>query len=913
MGSIPSTGKEVEERDGPCAPAWHSREVDHVLAELETEEKGLSAEEAKRRLEAEGPNELPGEKSAGPVVRFFRQFHDVLIYLLIAAAVVTALLGEWIDTWVILAVVVVNAAIGFIQEGKAERALEAIREMLSLRATVLRGGDRTSIPAAEVVPGDIILFESGDRVPADIRLIAAKNVRVEEAPLTGESEPVEKSPDPVEEDSGVGDRSSMLFSGTMVTRGGGKGVVVATGADTEVGKIGTMVAGVETLTTPLLRAIGRFGRTLAVTILLFSGAVFAFGYLFREYTVAELFMIAVSLAVAAIPEGLPAIITITLALGVQRMAGRNAIIRRLPAVETLGSVTVICTDKTGTLTRNEMMAREITTPAGRYSVTGDGYRPEGSFLSEDEEEIDPGEEPILSELLRCGFLCSDAEVRPEENGDDWTVHGDPTEGAMVVLGRKAGWGKGGKEEYTREDVVPFASEHRFMATLDEGPEGRYIHLKGAPETVLDLCDRQRGHEGSDEEIDRDGWIETVHGMADRGQRVLALAMKPTDRDELDPEQLGGLTLLGMVGMIDPPRAEAEDAVRECQEAGIRVKMITGDHLATAQAIGRQLGIGEDREAIAGKQLEAMSDDELERAVVDHDVFARSSPEHKIRIVQALQKLGEVVAMTGDGVNDAPALKRADVGVAMGIKGSEASKEAAEMVLADDNFVTIERAVEEGRTIYDNLRKTILFILPTNGAQALVVIAAVVFAFAELPLTPVQILWINLITAVTLALALAFESAEPGIMRRPPRDPDASIITGHLLWRITFVSGIIAALAILVFFRSLALGAPLEVSRTLAVNALAAGQLAYLFNSRYIIRRSLSIEGLIGNRMALLTAGLLIVFQLGFTYLPVFHLWFGTAPLEGHHWLWVLGVAAVVFFAVELEKWVVRMIRDRSGS
>lgn len=887
--------------------AWHSLPVDDVLRELHAGPEGLSADEAARRLESVGRNELPEEEGESVAIRFLRQFNDVLIYVLLVAAVATGFLGEWIDTGVILAVIFVNAVIGFVQEGKAEAALASIREMLSLEATVRRGGERRTIPAAEVVPGDVVLLEPGDRVPADMRLLSAGNPRIDEAALTGESEPAAKQAEPVDGDAVIGDRASMAYSSTVVAGGRLEGVVVATGEATEIGRIGEMVSGVETLTTPLLQSINRFGRTLSFGILLLGAGLFAFGFFFRDYTLTELLLIVVSLAVAAVPEGLPAIITITLALGVQRMARHNAIIRRLPAVETLGSVTVICSDKTGTLTRNEMTVREIALPGGRtVAVTGTGYSPAGQF-ERNGEETAPKDDPALLELVRCGFLCSNAEIAEGEDGA-WHLDGDPTEGAVVALGMKAGLRREREREaHERLDEIPFASEHRFMATLNHTKEsGGRIHLKGAPETVLGLCTSEHG-DGEDGSIDPARWRATGDALADQGYRVLALAVGDAQGETLDPDELGGLTLLGLVGIIDPPREEAIKAVRTCHRAGIRVMMITGDHVRTAKSVGAHLGIGDGTKALTGPEMEEMSDSELAEAVNEYDIFARSSPEHKIRLVAALQAHGEVAAMTGDGVNDAPALKRADVGVAMGIKGSEAAKDAAEMVLADDNFATIERAVEEGRTVYDNLKKTILFILPTNGAQALIVLASVIFAIAQLPLTPVQILWINMVTAVTLALALAFERTEAGVMERPPRDTDAPILSGYLLWRIGLVSVVIAALSIFLFFRGLETGMPLEQARTLAANTLIAGQLFYLFSSRFLTQSAVSIQGLLGNRVALLTAGLLILLQMGFTYLPPFHVWFGTAGLAPRHWLWAAGAGFVVFCVVEGEKAVVRRI------
>jgi magnesium-transporting ATPase (P-type) len=898
---------------------WHSMELKDVLIVLGVDDQGLHNDEAERRIQEYGPNMLPDPEKRSALLRFLRHFNNMLIYILLAAALFTAFLGEWVDMGVILAVVLINAFIGFIQEGKAEKAMEAIRGMLSPMATVLRDGEERELPAKELVPGDIVLLKSGDRVPADMRVLLTRNGQVEEAALTGESEPVSKQVDPVEEEVVLGDRKSMLYSSTLVTLGQLRGVVVATGRHAEIGRISEMVSRVETLSTPLLRKIDAFGRTLSVAIVVLAAVVFALGYFLRGFPPGEMFMVVVSLAVAAIPEGLPAIMTITLALGVQRMARRNAIIRKLPAVETLGSVTVICSDKTGTLTRNEMTVAEVVTAEKLYLVSGVGYRPRGEFCLSGEMipkgESCLGDELMLSaehqsllDLARAGLLASDARLRQKDG--EWFVEGAPTEGSVVVLAYKAGLTrKETLEQFPRLDEIPFESERRYMASLHRGPDGEsVVFLKGAPERVLGMCSLQRGESGG-EPLDQDLWRRYEAELASRGHRVLAIATKPFGSGEaLVEEELKELTLLGIIGIIDPPREEAISAIRKCREAGIKVKMITGDHVLTAQSIGAGMGIGDGARSVSGIELELARDEELVRLVEEHDIFARSSPEHKLRIMEALQSRGQVVAMTGDGVNDAPALKRADVGVAMGIKGTEATKEAADMVLADDNFATIEHAVEEGRTIYDNLVKTILFILPTNGAEALMVISAALFFFDVMPITPIQILWVNMVTAVTLALALAFEPTEEGIMQRPPRPPKEPIISGYLVWRIGFVSVIIATLSILLFNHHLQQGASIEAARTVAVNSLVAGQLFYLFNCRFIEHRSLSIKGLLGNRSALVAIGVLIVVQLGFTYLELAQTLFGTADVPVDEWGWILAAGMTVFLLVELEKGMVRFLR-----
>ncbi len=880
----------------------HALPGDEVLERLDTTPEGLSADEAAKRLESVGPNRLPEPPKQGLLKRFFKHFHDVLIYVLIAAALVTAVLGHWVDTGVILGVVIINAIIGFVQEGKAEQALAGIRKMLSARAHARREGDWAEIEADGLVPGDIVRLRSGDRVPADLRLIEVANLRLEESALTGESAPADKKSDPADADAGVGDRHGMAYSGTMVASGRGTGVVTATGPATELGRISQMIAEVEKLATPLTRQMNRFGKILSLVVVGLAVLMWFAGRLLHDFTTSELFLATIGFAVAAIPEGLPAILTITLALGVQRMARHKAITRKLNAVETLGSVTVVCSDKTGTLTRNEMTAREVVTRTGRYAVTGTGYQPEGRITQEDESAT-LAQHPDLRPLIEVMALCNDSEIA--EADGHWKVTGEPTEGALRTLARKAGFAE---DDYERVAEIPFESDNKFMATLHLVPGGgTRILLKGAPGRLLDRCKEQRQCVDGTEPLDRDFWAQQIEELSNQGLRVLAAAARDVDdgKADLQMDDLeSGMVFLGLVGIIDPPRPEAITAIKVCQQAGIRVKMITGDHPGTAKSIGREMGIGDGQHALTGAQLEAASDEELRQFVRDHDIFARTSPEHKLRLVQALQANGEVVAMTGDGVNDAPALKRADVGVAMGIKGTEATKEAADIVLADDNFASIEKAVEEGRTIYDNLRKAILFILPTNGGESLVILIAVVFGFV-LPLTPVQILWVNMVTAVTLAMALAFEPTEPGVMRRPPRSPKAPILGMTFLWRIGFVSVLIGGATIAVFLIEMRLGLPVELARTMTVNTLVCAQIFYLFNSRFLHESGLSFPRLFTNRAVWLAVGVLAVLQMMFVYAPFMHRLFGSTALELRHWFVPLGIGLAVFLLVEAEKAVFR--------
>jgi magnesium-transporting ATPase (P-type) len=889
--------------------SWHHLSADDALAAQKTNAEGLSIEEAARRLAEHGPNRLTPPSRRGPLIRFLLQFHNVLIYVLLAAAGVTALLAHWVDTAVIVGVVVINSIIGFIQEGKAEQAMEAIRRMLSPEATVLRGGKRVVVEAETLVPGDIVLLQSGDKVPADLRLLKEKNLRIEEAALTGESTAVEKNLAPVDAHAVLGDRYCMAYSSTLVVYGQGTGVVVATADDTEIGRISAMLQEVKTLTTPLLRQMETFGRWLTVAIIALAAITFLFGWLVHNFGLADMFLAAVSMAVAAIPEGLPAVMTITLALGVQRMAKRSAIVRRLPAVESLGSVTVICSDKTGTLTRNEMTVQRVISAAHLFEVSGSGYAPHGGFAIEG-KETDLAEHADVLDLLRAGLLCNDAALH--ESQGQWHIAGDPTDGALIPLALKAGLDAQFEHgELPRTDHIPFESEHRFMATLHHDHSGHaFVFVKGAVEQVLAMCHLQRGA-GEDVALDHPYWHGKMEETGALGQRVLALAMKAVDNGQRElkfADMEGGYTLLGMVGISDPPREEAIAAVRDCKAAGIRVKMITGDHAETASAIAVQLGIGNGH-ALTGVELDEMDDEALRNAVREVDVFARASPEHKLRLVTALQANGEIVAMTGDGVNDAPALKRADIGVAMGMKGTEVAKEASEMVLADDNFATIAHAVQEGRTIYDNIKKAIVFIMPTNGGEAGIVLIAIAFGMA-LPLTPVQILWVNMVTAVTLALALSFEQAEPDVMQRAPRAAAEPLLTRFMIWRISFVSVLLAVGVVALFLWEIARGDSIETARTVAVNALVMGEMFYLFNCRYLLAPVRNWNDFTGNRYVLLTIAVLAVIQLAFTYVPFMQKMFGVVALDMAAWGLIAGFGVLLFVAVELEKLAIRKLGKR---
>jgi len=888
---------------------WHAHTVAEALSVLATPEAGLSAAQAAQRLAEFGPNRLRPPKVRSAWSRFLTQFHNILIYVLLAAGLVTLSLGHVVDAAVIVAVVTVNALIGFVQEGRAERALDAVRKLLSPQAMVMRDGQKYGIPAELLVPGDLVFVQSGDRVPADLRLCQLRELKIDESMLTGESLAVGKQTALISENAPLGDRLNMAYAGTLVASGQGMGVVTATGENTEIGHISSLLDTVQTLSTPLTRQMSRFATTLTLVILMVAAFTALFGISVRGYSLAEMFLAAVALAVAAIPEGLPAIITITLAIGVQRMAAKRAIIRRLPAVETLGSVSTICSDKTGTLTRNEMTVQTLITAQNAIRVTGVGYDPHGDFVTEDSgAPVD--DQSIIKQLCRAATLCNDSALRQIDG--QWRVEGDPMEGALIVLGEKSGLSVPQLgEQFPRLDVIPFESQHRFMATLHHDHAGRhFILVKGAAEVLFPLCLRQQ-HGEEEQAFAQDYWLDQLERIARDGQRTLAIAMKPAaaGTTELRFDDIDELCLIGLLGITDPPRDEAMSAVAECRAAGIRVKMITGDHAGTALAIARQLGIGDGRSALGGTQLDSLDDLALQQQVREVDVFARASPEHKLRLVEAVQANGEVLAMTGDGVNDAPALKRADVGIAMGRKGTEAAKQAAEVVLADDNFASIMQAVREGRNVYDNIKKSILFILPTNGGEALTILAAIAFG-RMLPVTAAQILWVNMITAVTLALALAFEPAEPDIMRRPPRDPREPLLSRFMAWRIVFVSLLMVAGTFGLFVWERLHGTDIETARTVAVNALVVAEIFYLLNVRFLSAPVLNRKGLIGNRYVLLAIALVSLFQLLFTYLPFMQQLFSTRGLEAVAWARILGFGVMLLLVVELEKWLLVQIHRR---
>ena len=879
---------------------WHALGIDESLAELDSTVTGLSAIEAGARLARYGANLIPEPRGPGPIRRFLQQFQNVLIYVLLAAAAAAALVQHVKDALVILAVILVNAVAGFIQEGRAERALAGIRRMIDPNASVLRDGLRVTIPADQVVPGDVVVLEAGDRIAADLRLIRASNLRIEEAALTGEAVAVEKSGAPVSANAVLGDRTSMAFCGTLVATGSAQALVVATGTSTELGRISGLVAQVKRLPTPLVRQMDHFARQLTLVVAVLAAVTFPAAYWLRGYSAVDSFMIIVGLAVAMIPEGLPAVMTIALAIGVTRMAGRQAVIRQMPAVETLGSVSVICSDKTGTLTRNEMTVTSVVLHDAVADVAGGGYAPVGQ-ITIGREQPELADWDRLARVAAAATLCNDARI--EEAGQQWTPHGDPMEAALIALaGKIKAQSLGAGLCARRLAEIPFDSQHRFMATLNEFEGGeRQIFVKGAPERLLRMCTRQL-QAGGECPLEPAYWEKAVNDLAHGGHRVLALAVKPADADvtQLNPSHLDeGLVLLAVVGIIDPPREEARAAVLECRQAGIAVKMITGDHAATAVAIARQLGLADDPIVVSGAELAGLTDEELVHVAQEAVVFARTSPADKLRLVQALQSLGHVVAMTGDGVNDAPALKQADVGVAMGRKGTEAAKAAAQMVLVDDNFASIVAAVREGRTVYDNLKKVVAMVLPTNGGETGALLVALVFGFT-LPITPIQILWVNMVTGVALELTLAFERTEPGAMQRPPRPRTEPLLTGQVWWQVLYVSAIFVAGTTGVFFWAMEQGGGVEHARTLVVNTLVVMQVFYLFSARYIHGASITWKGVLGTPAVLTGVAVVILAQVALTYAPWFNAAFGTQPLTLGDGAICIGVGVAMLLVTELE-------------
>ncbi len=893
---------------------WHHLPAEEVIQLLETDPKrGLDIFEVQHRLKHFGHNVLTARHGKTPLQRFLDQFNNPLILILLVSTVVTAVVKDLVDASVIFGVVLLNAIVGFIQESRAEQAIRALSTAMTTEATVVRAGKTLRIAASEIVPGDLVVIKAGDKVPADLRLIQVRDLQVEEAALTGESLPVQKTADGVlPPETVLAERRNMAYASTLVTYGQATGVVVATGDNTEVGRISELISTAQQIETPLTRKLARFSKMVLYVILALAAVTTLIGIL-RGQPFVDVFIAGVALAVAMIPEGLPVAVTVALAIGVSRMARRRAIIRNLPAVETLGSVTVICSDKTGTLTQNQMTVQAVAVNGSVIQVTGSGYAPRGDFR-QDDQTIDVHALPGVVELLTAGALCNDSALI--EHDGHYQAQGDPTEVALIVAALKAGIRREDAErKLPRLDVIPFESQHQYMATLhDAGAEqARIVYVKGAAEVLVERCVAAQDAHGQRIALEVDEIYTQVAQLAATGLRVLAFA-----RAELPPgtsrithdDITGGLTFLGVQGMLDPPREEAIAAIRSCQEAGIHVKMITGDHSITAAAIAQQIGLLDPQElhpgtpgVVSGKMLAEYSDEELIAVARDAAVFARVSPEQKLRLVEALQARGEVVAMTGDGVNDGPALKQADVGIAMGLSGTDVAKEASDMIITDDNFATIEAAVEEGRGVYDNLTKIIGWILPTNLGEGLIILAAIIAGIA-LPVLPIQILWINMTTSVVLGSVLAVEVKEAGIMKRPPRDPNAPILSAEMIGRVVLVGMLILIGSFVLYELELRRGAPVEQARTVAVNVVVFVEVFYLLACRSF-RDTMFKIGVFSNRWVVVGVIIMAALQLLFTYVPFMHLVLGSAPIDGTAWALILGFSVLVYAIVEFEKWLRR--------
>jgi cation-transporting ATPase F len=887
---------------------WHNLPASKVAQNLNTNsETGLTSDEVVKRRERYGTNELKGKSATNPIIRFLLQFNQPLLYILLIAGAIKALIGQWVNAWVIWGVTLINAIIGFIQESKAESAIAALASSVQTNATILRNGQKVQVPSTELVPGDIVLLTSGDKVPADLRLVKSRNLQVNESALTGESVAIEKNTAPLEVDAVLAERANMAYAGSFVTFGTGKGIVVAIGEATETGRISQLIEQGTSLKTPLTRKFDKFSRTLLYIILGIAALTFAVGLGYGN-SWAGMFEAAVAFAVSAIPEGLPAVVTVTLAIGVSRMARRHAIVRKLPAVETLGGATVICSDKTGTLTENQMTVQAIYAGGEQYTVTGTGYAPEGEILA-DEQPIDWQNFPVLTECLKAGLLCNDSHL--EQKDGQWQVVGDPTEGALITAAHKVGLHRRDLDtQMPRLDVIPFESEFQYMATLHEGGSSsqRTIYVKGSVEAILKRSQQMLDVEGNKTSVNADTIHQEVDVMANLGLRVLALAKKSVSAtqdtlDHADIEQ--DLVFLGLQGMIDPPRAEAIKAVEACQSAGIQVKMITGDHAVTARAIAQRMGFNKNGEVLAftGSQLAQMDNSALTTAIEDGSVFARVAPEQKLRLVEALQSKGEIVAMTGDGVNDAPALKQADIGIAMGGAGTEVAKEASDMILTDDNFASIEAAVEEGRTVYRNLLKAIAFILPVNGGESMTILISVLFA-RELPILSLQVLWLNMVNSIAMTVPLAFEPKSQRVMQQKPRSPREPLLSRNLVKRIVVISIFNWILIFGVFEWIKQTTGNIDLGRTMAIQALVAGRLFYLLSISQLgvalinqlrgIRQTFSDASAIGIGIATT-----IVLQIIFSQWSLMNNLFSTAPLNLNQWFICLVVGLPMILVATL--------------
>jgi len=881
---------------------WHAIDVQEVLKRLEVSEDGLIGDQARQRLEETGPNSLEVEEGVGPLRLLLRQVHNPLIYLLAGAAVLSLLVGHEVDAAVIAGVIVLNSLLGFIQEWRAEGALSALRRMASPHARVLRDGKPRDIDVAEVVPGDILILETGDRVAAGARLIRAEELQVDESALTGESVPAAKNPETLDKNTPMADQRNMVRMSTSVTGGRGRAVVVATGMQTQIGLIAAEIRATSREDTPLQKRMHKLGMVLGIAGVAFAAGVFGLGML-RGYDVIEMLMFSVAVAVSAIPEGLPAVISVTLALGVRRMAGRNAIIRRMPAVETLGSITVICSDKTGTITKNQMTVRKIWAGGRTYEVSGEGYAPEGEIKAEGGDMAKELPD-ALKRLLEIGLFCNNAALKETEGR--WVVEGNPSEGALIVAAIKGGLeNPSEKEDAKRLSEIPFSSDTKYMATLHKEADGaaHVAFVKGAPERILEFCShvlKDGEAVGLDEALRRE-IVDLSEQFASQALRVMAGAYRELSQDQGKLEKTdaeNSLVLAGLWGMIDPPREESIEAVKDAKGAGIHPVMITGDHAVTALAIAKAVGIAEDGKAVTGSDIDGMEKPALARAALEGGVFARVTPAHKLKIMEALKEEGHVVAMTGDGVNDAPALKGADIGVAMGRAGTEVAKEAADMILTDDNFATIVHAVEEGRVIYSNLRRVVFFLLATNLGEILTLVAALIIDL-DLPLTAVMVLWVNLVTDGACTVPLGIEPGHADILKRPPRDPKEFIIDRVVVLRMALLTPIMAVGTIGLFWYSKESGG-LDYARTIAFTTLAAFQWFQAFNARAAFRSVFAV-GVFSNPWVLLGVGIAIILQVGAVQSPIGQMLFGTTGLSLGDWLLIALVSSSIWVADELFK------------
>jgi Ca2+-transporting ATPase len=884
----------------PLKENWHGETVEQVLSQLKTEINGLSKKEAESRLEEFGANELEEKKKESILMLLLEQFKDFLIIVLAVAAIISGIKGDWVEAITIIIIVILAGLMGFIQEYQAGKAIEKLRKMAAPHATVIRGGEEQVIPSREIVPGDICLIKTGDMIPADSRLVEATNLKINEASLTGESMAVEKSVEPVEnKETSLGDRKNMAYTGTSATYGRGKAVVVATGMNTEFGRIAGLLQSTRSRKTPLQNNLDQLGKQLGIFSLILAGIIAAFGVIMGK-EIQKMFIWGVALAVAVIPEALPAVVTISLALGVRRLVKRKALIRTLPSVETLGATTVICSDKTGTLTQDAMTVRKIYCGGHVVTVSGSGYNPKGDFSIE-EKNITPDED--LKKLVEIGVLCNDTLLKQEEG--EWKIIGDPTEGSLVVIAHKAGINSEEiRKEIPRTGEIPFSSETKRMTTAHKLSDGEYAYTKGAPEIIIDSCNSmyQNGQIVNLKENDRKEILNTGRKFGEDALRVLALSFKKiSSEDKLENAQKD-MVFAGLVGMIDPPRPEVKDAIKVCEKAGIRPVMITGDHKITAVAVAKELGLMKNDKALTGIELDKLSDEEFDKTVEDTQVYARISPSHKLRLVNAFMNKGHVVAMTGDGVNDAPALKKADIGVAMGITGTDVSKEASDMILTDDNFASIVSAVEEGRSIFENIRKYLVFLLSGNMGTVFAMIISILL-FRDFPLVAVQILFINFIMDGLIAIALGVEPPEPGIMDRPPRNLKEGILNRKSLFYIGGV-GLWMSLATIGVYRY-AIVSPMvddDLAKSMFFVTLIVSRLFNGFNCRSL-NESIFRTGLTGNKWLLGSAAISIGLTLIVLYFHLFHEPFETKPLDTYQWAIVLAFAFTVLVFGEIIKFI----------